>query len=67
MHAVVYEDEKTLGVELKNCIGQKKPNQSQIFHIAHGECSVEYSSLWTTPRLGLRVSYMHLFQTEPGS
>lgn len=55
MHAVVFEDEKPLGIELKDCVGQKKPNQAQPFHIVCGECSLEYSSLWTTPWLGLRV------------
>lgn len=36
MHAVVFEDEKPLGMELKDSIGQKKPNQAQSFHIVYG-------------------------------
>lgn len=33
MHAVVFEDEKPLGIELKDCVGQKPPNRAQPFHI----------------------------------
>lgn len=56
MYAVVFEDEKLLGVELENCIGKKNPNQAQHFHIVYGECYMEYSSFCTTPWLGLRVN-----------
>lgn len=45
MHLVVFEDENPLGIELKDCMGQKKPNQAHPFQIACGECSLEYSFL----------------------
>lgn len=48
MYAVVFEDEEPLGIELKGCIGLKKPNKAQPFLTSCGECSLEYSILWTT-------------------
>lgn len=56
IYAVIFEDEKPLGMELEDCIEKKNPNQAQHSHIVYGECCMEYSSFCTTPWLGLRVS-----------
>lgn len=56
MYGVVLEDEKPLGIELKDWIGKKNPNQTQHFHFVYGECCMGYSSFCTTLWLGIRVS-----------